>query len=111
MARTDRDERILEVFAGLADTLVADYDVVELLQTLVENCEALLDVSAAGLLLADDHGDLEVVASTNEESRLVETIQLAAEAGPCIDSYRTAAIVSVPDIAAAPAQWSRFSVA
>ena len=111
MARTDRDERILEVFAGLADTLVADYDVGELLQTLVENCEALLDVSAAGLLLADDHGDLEVVASTNEESRLVETIQLAAEAGPCIDSYRTAAIVSVPDIAAAPAQWSRFSVA
>ena len=111
MARTDRDERILEVFAGLADTLVADYDVVELLQTLVENCEALLDVSAAGLLLADDHGDLEVVASTNEESRLVETIQLAAEAGPCIDSYRTAAIVSVPDIAAAPVQWSRFRVA
>jgi transcriptional regulator with GAF, ATPase, and Fis domain len=111
MTRTERDERILEVFAGLADTLVADYDVVELLQTLVENCQALLDVSAAGLLLADEHGDLEVVASTNEESRLVETIQLAAEAGPCIDSYRTAAIVSVPDVAAAPAQWSRFRVA
>ena len=78
MARTDRDERILEVFAGLADTLVADYDVVELLQTLVENCEALLDVSAAGLLLADDHGDLEVVASTNLSSSSTASKALCA---------------------------------
>ena len=108
MTETDRQERLLEVFATLADTLVADYDIVELLQTLVESCQRLLDVSAAGLLLADDQGALEVIASTNEESRLVETIQLAAEAGPCIESYRTAKVVSVPDISAVPPEWSRF---
>jgi transcriptional regulator with GAF, ATPase, and Fis domain len=111
MTEIDRQERILEVFASLADTLVAEYDVVELLQTLVESCQTLLDVSAAGLLLADEHGVLEVVASTNEESRLVETIQLAAEAGPCIDSYLTGSIIPLPDISAAPDRWQRFKAA
>ncbi|MFE6254416.1 ANTAR domain-containing protein [Agromyces sp. NPDC057865] len=109
MRDTDRHDRILEVFAGLADTLVDDYDVVELLQTLVETCRTLLDVSAAGLLLADEFGDLELVVSTNEESRLVETIQLSAEAGPCIDSYRTALVISVPDIESAPTSWGPFN--
>jgi GAF domain-containing protein len=102
---------MLEVFATLADTLVADYDMVELLQLLVESCQDLLDVEAAGLLLADHNGELEVVASTDEESRLVETIQLSAEAGPCIESFRTATVVSVPDIAAAPERWHRFKAA
>jgi len=108
MTQTDREARILDVFAGLADTLVAGYDIVELLQTLVDSCRTLLDVSAAGLLLADEHGDLEVIASTNEESRLVETIQLSAEAGPCIDSYTMGAVVAVPDIGDAPERWGRF---
>lgn len=111
MTETTRQERMLEVFATLADTLVADYDMVELLQLLVESCQDLLDVAAAGLLLADQNGELEVVASTDEESRLVETIQLSAEAGPCIECFRTAAVVSVPDIAAAPERWHRFKVA
>ena len=111
MTETTRQERMLEVFATLADTLVADYDMVELLQLLVESCQDLLDVEAAGLLLADHNGELEVVASTDEESRLVETIQLSAEAGPCIESFRTATVVSVPDIAAAPERWHRFKAA
>jgi GAF domain-containing protein len=111
MTEATRQVRILEVFASLADTLVDDYDILELLQTLVEQCRDLLDVQAVGLLLADENGDLEVVASTDEESHLVETIQLAAEAGPCIDSFRTAEIVSVPDIAVAPEQWDRFKSA
>lgn len=108
MTETTRQERILEVFATLADTLVADYDMVELLQLLVESCEELLDIHAAGLLLADENGELEVIASTDEESRLVETIQISAEAGPCIECFRTAAVVSVPDIASAPERWHRF---
>jgi GAF domain-containing protein len=86
MTETSQQDRLLELFATLADTLVDDYDTVELLQTLVESCQELLDVEAAGLLLADEHGDLAVVASTGEESELVETIQLAAEEGPCIEA-------------------------
>ena len=59
----------------------------------------MLDVDEVGLLLADpDDGDLEVVASTSEESRIVETMQLDAGAGPCWTSFRTGEPVSLPDI-------------
>jgi transcriptional regulator with GAF, ATPase, and Fis domain len=108
MTAGTRESRLFEKMASLADTLVAGYDVVDLLQNLVDSCTELLDVSAAGLLLADADGSLELVASTSEENRLVETMQVSAAAGPCIESFRTAAVVSVPDIAHAPEEWREF---
>ena len=42
-----------QTFVELADTLVAGYDLMEFLQTLTERCVELLEVNAAGLLLAD----------------------------------------------------------
>lgn len=109
MNDVEREAALVDAFAALADTLVADYDVVELLQTLVDTCVALLDVTAAGLLLADvDSSRLDLMASTSEESRLVETMQLAAEAGPCIECFRTGAIVSLPDIREARPDWADF---
>jgi len=108
MTDLTREEQLLATFAKLADTLVADYDVVDLLQLLVDTCKDLLDTTAAGILLADSHGDLEVIASTSEASRLVETMQLGAEAGPCIECFRTGRIISVPDITEVSDDWSRF---
>jgi GAF domain-containing protein len=108
MDELTREEKLLNTFSILADTLVADYDVIELLQTLVDACLELLDTGAAGILLADGGGELEVMASTSEASRLVEMMQLAAEAGPCIESYTTGQVVAVPDIAEVPEEWSRF---
>jgi GAF domain-containing protein len=108
MAEATHDELLVNTFAALADTLVAGYDVVDLLQTLVESCAELLDVDAAGILLVDDLGELEVVASTSEASRLVEVMQLSAQAGPCVESYLTGAIVTVSDIAESPAEWRNF---
>jgi GAF domain-containing protein len=103
-----REQLLLQAFAGLADTLVDDYDVVELLQTLVETCSTLLGVTASGVLLADENGELDVVAATSEASRLVEVMQLSASAGPCIESFRTGRPVSVADIRNAPREWSQF---
>ena len=108
MKKTSRDSRILQTFAMLADTMVDDYDVVDLLQLLVDACHDVLGISAAGILLADDVGDLQVVASTSEASRLVEVMQLGAQAGPCIECYRTGAAVSVASIAAVPEKWGAF---
>jgi GAF domain-containing protein len=108
MTEQTRERRLLETFAGLADTLVEGYDVLDLLQHLVDACHDILDASAAAILLADQAGDLDVMASTNETSRLVELIQLGAEAGPCIESFHSGRVVSVPDIADSPEEWSRF---
>jgi GAF domain-containing protein len=108
MSETDREERVLQTFARLADTLVAGYDVVDLLQMLVDVCGELLDADAAGILLADGTGVLEVVASTSEASRLVEMMQVGAEAGPGIESLRTGKLVTVPDVRATPLRWPAF---
>lgn len=108
---TSRAERVSAAFVKITETLVADYEVLDLLHTLVEATVELLDASAAGLLLADPHGDLQVVASTSEESQLVEILQLQAGEGPCVECYRTGTPVVVADIASLHAQWPAFQAA
>jgi transcriptional regulator with GAF, ATPase, and Fis domain len=108
MIEITKEARLLQTFAGLADTLVDGYDIVDLLQRLVDSCSELLDTTAAAILLADQSGELDVMASTSEASRLVELIQLGAEAGPCVECFQTGEVISVPDIAESPERWSRF---
>lgn len=103
-----RTEQIFDVFATLADTLVADYDVLDLLQTLVEACHDLLDVDSAGILLLSKDDVLEVVASTSEASALVEFMELDANAGPCMECFRSRTVVSLPDIDIGSDRWPDF---
>ena len=109
MIEMTRTERLFDAFATLADTLVAGYDVLDLLQSLVDYCHDLLDIDSAGILLANADGELEVVASTNEANTLVEIMQLDADAGPCLESFRTRAVVSVPDIDIRSDRWPDFT--
>lgn len=108
MTDDTREEILLRTFAKLADTLVDDYDIVDLLQMLVDTCRDVLDTRAAGILLANSAGELELLASTSEASQLVELMQLAAEAGPCIEAFTTGHVISVPDVALSPPEWVRF---
>jgi GAF domain-containing protein len=108
VSAVSRETLLLQTFARLADTLIDDFDVVDLLQFLVDSCKELLETAAAGILLADSNGQLELVASTSEASRLVEMMQLSAYAGPCVDSFTSGTTISVPDIARVPEEWWRF---
>jgi GAF domain-containing protein len=99
---------VAESFVSLADTLVDDFDVVELLDRLVRSCVNLLDVRAAAILLVNHDQTLEVVASSDEASRLMEVIQLESQAGPCIDAVRTGEAVSVSDPAELRRLWPAF---
>jgi len=107
MASVGRGQ-VVDTFVTLADTLVDGYDVVDLMHTLVDTCSALVKASAGGILLVNDHRQLEVVASTNERSRLVELMQLRGGGGPCLDSYLTGRPVSVPDLATDDSRWPVF---
>jgi GAF domain-containing protein len=107
------DERLAQTFVELADTLVGGFDLMEFLHMLTERCVELLEVGAAGLLLADAHGTLQLVAASTEQARVAELFQIQNDEGPCLDSFRTGQPVIVPDITAseATARWPRFAAA
>src|SRR5947199_8494818 len=103
------EQRMLRAFVEMADTLVDDYDVVDLLHSLAGYCVTLLGASAAGLLLADQRGGLQVVAASNERTRLLELFQIQADQGPCLDAYHTGEHVYVRDLAEQSARWPVFT--
>lgn len=98
MRKMSRESRLNAAFVMAADTLTDDYDVVELLHNLVRECTEIVDAQAGGLMLADGTGQLQVVASTSERADLVEVMQLAAGAGPCVECFQSGSVVSVPNI-------------
>ena len=103
-----REFRLARSFVELADTLVADFDVVDLLQRLVEDAVDLLDASQAGLLLIDQRGGVRLVASTSENARVLELFQIQHHEGPCLDCIRSSMPVLIPDLAAAAGRWPLF---
>jgi transcriptional regulator with GAF, ATPase, and Fis domain len=104
----DRERQVTRAFVALADTLVDDYDVADLLHTLVQQCVELLDVAAAGLTLADERGGLQVLASSTEQARLLELFELQNDEGPCLDSFRMSQPVALTRLGEAQARWPRF---
>lgn len=106
-----REHRLIDTFVRLTDTLVDEYDVVDLLQNLVDSVVDIFDASAAGILLANQHQELEVVASTSERSSFVGLLQLDAGEGPCVECFATGRPVSVSDRAEMQRRWPTFAAA
>ena len=105
-----RETTLARTLVELADTLVADFDVVDLLTLLADRCVDLLGAAAAGIMLAAPGGDLRVMASSSEAMRLLELFELQAQEGPCLDCYRTGVPVASDDLTLATDRWPRFSL-
>jgi GAF domain-containing protein len=106
-----REQRVSRAFVALADTLVDDYDVIDLLDRLVGFSVELLAADAAGIVLGDARGQLRAVAASSEAAEVMELLQLQSDQGPCLDCVHTAAPVSVPDLAEAVDRWPAFVAA
>ena len=104
-------EQLSDAFVELADTLVADFDVIDFLHLLTERSVQLLDASAAGVLLADPRGELRLVAASTEAVRVLELFQLQNDQGPCLDCFRTARPVAAPDLTTGQQSWPQFAAA
>jgi GAF domain-containing protein len=108
---TQQAVQVAQSFVALADTLVDDFDVVELLDRLVVDCVDLLQVSAAGILLQNGSRILEVVASSDEASRLMEVFQLESHSGPCVEAVRTGEAVIITNADELALRWPAFATA
>ena len=103
-----RESQLARAFVELADSLVEDFDVVDLLTSLADRCVDVLDVAAAGLMLVSPDGSLRVMASSSDTMRVLELYELQSEEGPCLDCFRTGEPVVNEDLDADP-RWPRFS--
>jgi transcriptional regulator with GAF, ATPase, and Fis domain len=106
------DQALLsDTFVELTDTMVAGFDVIDFMHVLTDRSVQLLDVSAAGLLLADPRGELRVVAASSEAARLLELFQLQNDQGPCLDCFRSGQPVTAADLTVEAQRWPRFAPA
>ena len=103
-----RESQLIRTFVELTDSLVSDYDIVDLLTLLSDRCVEVLDVDAAGIMLAAPTGELRVVASSSEAMRVLEVFEEQSEEGPCPDAFRSGQPVFAESIAAADTRWPRF---
>jgi hypothetical protein len=106
-----RETRVLGAVVSLVDSLLDNFDVVDLLTELTEHCAQLLDVASAGLLLANPLRQLHLMAATSEKTHDLELFQLQADQGPCLDCYATGQPISVSDVQTEARRWPRFVAA
>ncbi|HUZ44631.1 MAG TPA: GAF and ANTAR domain-containing protein [Acidimicrobiales bacterium] len=106
-----READVVRSLVEMADTLVEDYDVIDLLTGLSDRCVSLLGIAAAGVMLATPNGDLRLVASSSEAMRILEIFELESQEGPCLDAYRTGLPVEHENLVAGAGRWPRFATA
>jgi transcriptional regulator with GAF, ATPase, and Fis domain len=104
-------ELLSDTFVDLADTMVAEFDVIDFLHMLTDRSVALLAASAAGVVLADPRGELRLAAASSEEAGLLELFQLQNDQGPCLECFRTGRPVTAGDLPGPAQRWPRFAEA
>lgn len=103
-----RESLLAGTLVELADTLVDEFDVIELLILLADRCVEVLDVQAAGIMLTGPDGQLYVAASSSDAMRFLEQFDVQTQEGPCFDAYRTGQAVVNQDLDAGSDRWPRF---
>src|SRR3954451_1151165 len=82
-----REAALAHTLVTIADTLVSEFDVADLFDRLTGACVDLLGAATAGLMLADHHGNLQLMASSSDAMRKLELYEMRHSEGPCLDCY------------------------
>ena len=104
-----RESILVATLVELADNLVDNYDVIDILTIMSNRCVEAIDVDAAGVMLAQPGGELQFVASSSESMRVLELFQIQANEGPCVDCYVGGVPVVVKSLSDPDARWPRFA--
>jgi GAF domain-containing protein len=104
-----RESLLIATLVELADNLVDDFDVIEVLTMLCNRCVETIDVDAAGVMLVSPTGELQYVASSSESMRILELYQIQADEGPCVECFNSGDAIIDRLLVEATAQWPHFS--
>jgi GAF domain-containing protein len=104
-----RESVLVGTLVEMADNLVDDYDVIDVLTVLSDRCVEVLDVDSAGVMLAAPSGALQVVASSSDAMRVLELFELQSDEGPCVDCFRTGVAVVNGELSPVDDRWPRFA--
>jgi GAF domain-containing protein len=104
-----RESLLIATLVELADNLVDDYDVIDVLTVLTHRCVEAIDVDAAGVMLASPTGELQFVASSSESMRVLELFQLQTNEGPCVDCYRDGLAITNHALSESDGRWPLFT--
>jgi transcriptional regulator with GAF, ATPase, and Fis domain len=109
VSRSSRQDRLNQAFIALSDTLIRDFDILDVFDLLVRTCVEVLEVDSAGILLSDTWGRLKVVASSSEAMEALELLALQSDEGPCVESYRVGEPVAVSQLDRSHHRWPTFT--
>jgi hypothetical protein len=99
----------LETFVTLTDTLVDDFDLIELLHLLTMRAVDFTAADEVGILLIGDEDVLQCLAASTERTRLLELFQIQNAQGPCRDCVVTGAPITVADLQTQQDRWPLFT--
>ncbi len=104
-----RESLLIATLVELADNLVDDFDVIDVLTTLSNRCVETVDVDAAGVMLTAPSGELQFIASSSESMKVLELFQIQANEGPCVDCIANGTAIVNLELTATTAVWPLFA--
>jgi GAF domain-containing protein len=104
-----RESLVVATLVELADNLVDNFDVIDILTLLCDRCVDAVDVAAAGVMLRAPSGELQYVASSSDSVRILELFQIQAGEGPCVECVRSGLPVINHELKDNNDRWPRFS--
>jgi len=106
MSTIPRESWLGAVYVSLADSDASDTSAVDGMREIVLAAQSIDGVTEASILLADDTGSLAVMATSSTRAEMLEVLQLADDAGPCVECFQTGEVVRVDDLGVADKKWS-----
>ena len=104
-----RESLVVSTLVELADNLVDNFDVIDVLTFLCDRCVQAVDMDAAGVMLESPGGELQYIASSSDSMRVLELFQIQTDEGPCIDSVRGSKAIINRELRESDNRWPRFS--
>lgn len=104
---SSHDAEFARIMAVAMQTLTSDFEFLDLAHQLAVSTTHLLDAAAAGVMLEDASGQLQVLSASDEDTHLLEIFELQRQEGPCYECWKSGSVVTAPDLMAV-SRWPLF---